>query len=87
VFSLSAVQTNAQIQQGEIKMAQADNAKAMADIQLALKKIDKGLQTHRVPKPIFPPFEILDQIPERSRRVRPMTITISPACSVLRLLN
>lgn len=57
VFSLSAVQTNAQIQQGEIKMAQADNAKAMADIQLALKKIDKGLQTHRVPKPIFPPFE------------------------------
>lgn len=53
-FSVTA-QANP-IREGII-MAKADNDKAMADIQAALKKIDGGLQKRKVPRPIYPPFE------------------------------
>lgn len=42
---------------GAIVTVKADNTQAIADIRAALKKIDNGLQSRPVPRPIYPPFE------------------------------
>lgn len=40
-----------------IMTVQADDTQALADIRAALAKIDRGLQSRPVPRPIYPPFE------------------------------
>jgi len=45
------------IEQTYLQYAQTDKDKAMNDIQKALAKMDKGLQSVPVPRPIYAPFE------------------------------
>ncbi len=57
-LSISGVaQSQTSQNEAQIMTVQADDTQAKADIRAALAKIDRGLQSRPVPRPIYPPFE------------------------------
>jgi hypothetical protein len=58
LFSFTtAAKANSSNDGAKVIMVQNTQDKALADIQTALSRIDKALQSRPIPRPIYPPFE------------------------------